>query len=118
MRRIVTLHYLAIAALIALILECVAWEGWLAPLSPGGSILVVKAIPLLFPLFGILHGKVYTYQWAPMLVLAYFGEGIVRAWAEHGRSQELAMLEIVLSMIFFFSSIFYVRLSVRHARSR
>ena len=51
------------AALIALIFLCLAWEGWLAPLRPGGSWLTLKAIVLLAPLFGILRGKRYTHQW-------------------------------------------------------
>jgi len=30
---------------------------------------------------GILGGRRYTYQWSSMLVLAYFAEGVTRAWA-------------------------------------
>lgn len=104
------LHYSAIASLIALILLCLAWEGWLAPVRPGGSLLVVKAAPLLLPLFGILRGRVYTYQWASMLILLYFTEGVVRAWSDHGLSAALGMLEAGLSVIFFLSAIFYARL--------
>ncbi|HYN60216.1 MAG TPA: DUF2069 domain-containing protein, partial [Rubrivivax sp.] len=64
---------------------------------------------LLAPLFGILHGRRYTYQWASMLILIYFTEGIVRASSESGISQWLAAGEIVLSLIFFCSVIAYVR---------
>jgi len=35
-----------------------------------------------------------------MLVLAYFAEGVTRAWAERGISQFLALGEILLSVIF------------------
>lgn len=110
------LHLSSIVSLIALIALCVLWEGWLAPLRPGGSTLVLKVIPLLFPLFGILRGKIYTYQWASMLVLLYFTEGVVRAWSDKGLSANLAVLEIVLSTIFFFSTIFYVRVVARSRR--
>ncbi|MDO9188279.1 MAG: DUF2069 domain-containing protein, partial [Sulfurimicrobium sp.] len=65
----ISLHYIAITSLIALILLSLAWEGWLAPVRPGGTLLVIKALPLLLPLFGILRGKVYTFQWASMLIL-------------------------------------------------
>ena len=51
---------------------------------------MLKALPLLIPLFGILRGKVYTYQWTALLVLAYFTEGVVRAWSDRGVSQQLA----------------------------
>jgi len=84
---------------------------WLAPIRPGGSSLAFKALPLLFPLMGILKGRRYTYQWAPMLVLAYFSEGVVRAWSEQGLSAGLAGVEIVLSVVFFFAAIYYARLS-------
>ena len=57
------------SSLVALIMLCLAWEGWLAPLKPQGSLLILKALPLLLPLFGILKGKRYTYQWASMFIL-------------------------------------------------
>jgi uncharacterized membrane protein len=101
----------ASTSLIALIFLCLAWELWLAPLRPGGSWLVLKTVPLLAPLMGILKGRRYTYQWAPMLILAYFSEGVMRAWSEHGLSQALAFGEIALSMVFFFAAIYYAKFS-------
>ncbi|MDP3678806.1 MAG: DUF2069 domain-containing protein, partial [Methylotenera sp.] len=94
-------------SLITLILLAVAWETILAPLKPGGSLLMLKAVPLLLPLFGILRGKRYTYQWASMFILLYFTEGVVRAWSDGGISAQLASVEIVLSVIFFGCAIFY-----------
>ena len=105
------LQLTASASLIALIFLCVAWELWLAPLRPGGSSLVFKALPLLFPLMGILKGRRYTYQWAPMLVLAYFTEGVARAWSDTGLSAWLAGAEVALSVVFFFAAIYYAKLS-------
>lgn len=102
----------ASASLLALILLCLAWEAVLAPLKPGGSLLIFKAVPLLLPLFGILRGQRYTYQWASMLILLYFIEGVVRAWADSGVSATLALLEILLCLIFFGCAIFYAKLSV------
>ena len=98
-------------SLIALILVCLAWEGWLAPFKPEGSALILKAVPLLLPLFGILRGKRYTYQWASMLILIYFTEGVVRAWADRGVSAKLALMEILLTVIFFTCTIFYAKLT-------
>jgi uncharacterized membrane protein len=102
---------LASASLIALIALCVAWELLLAPLRPGGSWLVLKVLPLLAPLFGILHGKRYTYQWATMLALIYLAEGLTRGWSDKGLSQMLAWLEVALACIFFFAAIAYTRQS-------
>jgi uncharacterized membrane protein len=106
-----TLQLSASASLIALIFLCLAWELWLAPMRPGGSWLVLKTLPLLLPLMGILKGRRYTYQWASMLVLAYFSEGVMRAWSESGVSAQLALAEIVLSVVFFSATIYYARLS-------
>ena len=100
--------FLALASLIAL---CLAWELWLAPLRPGGSLLALKALPLALPLPGILAGKRYTYQWSSMLILAYFAEGVVRAWSERGLSQLLAAGEIALSLAFFAAVVAYARLT-------
>lgn len=98
-------------SLIALILLALAWETVLAPFKPGGSMLMLKAVPLLLPLFGILRGKRYTYKWASMFILLYFTEGIVRAWSDSGMSAQLALIEILLSVVFFGCAIFYARLT-------
>lgn len=101
----------AACSLIALIFLCLAWESILAPLKPNGSLLILKALPLLLPLFGILKGKRYTYQWASMFILLYFAEGVVRAWTDTGLSTKLALIEVVLSLIFFICAIFYAKLT-------
>jgi uncharacterized membrane protein len=101
----------ASTSLIALILLCLAWEAVLAPLKSGGSLLILKTLPLLLPLFGILKGKRYTYQWASMFILLYFTEGVVRAWADKGFSSKLALIEVVLSLLFFICTIFYAKLT-------
>ena len=103
------LQWLASASLIALILLCLSWELWLAPLKPGGSMWVLKTVPLLFPLFGILHGKLYTYRWSTLLIWPYFAEGIMRAMTEVATSRTLAILEVVLSLSFFFAAALYAR---------
>ena len=106
-----TCHLVAIGTLIGLIALCLAWETVLAPLRPGGSWLMLKAVPLLVPLFGVLRGKRYTYQWASMFVLFYFTEGVVRAWSDHGLSSSLAFAEALLSISFFVTAIFFARLT-------
>ena len=97
------------ASLISLIFLCLAWEAFLAPLKPNGSLLILKTLPLLLPLFGILKGKRYTDQWAGMLILFYFTEGVVRAWSDKDLSAQLALVEVALSIIFFVCAIFYAK---------
>jgi uncharacterized membrane protein len=100
-------------SLLGLIVLCLGWEIFWAPLRSGGSLLFLKTLPLLAPLFGILRGKRYTYQWAGMLILFYFTEGVVRAWAESGVTRALAWTEILLSLVFFASAVAYAKYSGR-----
>ena len=105
------LYFSACLSLLALLFLCLAWELRLAPLRPGGSWLALKALPLLLPLMGILHGRRYTYQWASMLILAYLAEGVVRAFGDIGASPALALAEALLALVFFISAVFYARLT-------
>jgi len=99
----------ACASLVALIFLCVAWELFLAPVKPGGSWLVLKVVPLMLPLFGVLHGRRYTFQWTTLLIWLYFAEGVVRAWSDRGLSAQLGVAEIVLSLAYFVSAVAFVR---------
>lgn len=98
----------ASTALLALIVLSVAWEWWLAPLRPGGSALVLKAVPLLLALPGVWRRRLYTLQWASMLILLYFAEGIVRGWSDPGLSARLGWLEAALTLVFFICTLAYV----------
>ncbi|HYD62309.1 MAG TPA: DUF2069 domain-containing protein [Noviherbaspirillum sp.] len=103
----------ALVSIVALIVLCTLWEVWLAPLRPGGSWLALKALPLLWPLRGVIKRDIYTMQWSAMLVLLYFVEGVVRGTSvtgiDQGASAMLAWGEVSLSTLFFFGSIFYLR---------
>jgi uncharacterized membrane protein len=109
MRAAVMWYCCAVGSLIGLIFLTLAWELWLAPLRPEGSFLAFKSAVLLLPLFGILRGKIYTYQWSCMLSLFYLAEGVVRSYADTGVSARLALIEAMLAAIFFASSILYIR---------
>ena len=96
-------RWVAVFACIALIVLSFAWERWLAPLRPGGSWLMLKALPLLLPLPGLLKGKRYAYQWSSMLILIYVCEGLVRATSDAGLSQILGVVETILATVYFVS---------------
>lgn len=117
-RRQIFWHRCSVVSLAALIALCVAWETWLAPL--GSSWMALKAVPLLLPLRGVIKRDVYTMQWASMLVLLYFIEGVVRATSvsgiDAGLSSKLAMIEIGLSCLFFASTLLYLRPHKRAAK--
>ncbi len=103
------LRWAAVASLLGLIVLSLLWERWLSPIRPGGSWLMLKAIPLLLPLRGLLYGKRYTYQWSSLLILAYLTEGLVRATSDTGTSQMLAVIEVILSTIYFVSVLMFCR---------
>ena len=101
----------ACASLVSLIFLCVAWELFLAPLKAGGSWLVIKALPLLAPLFGVLREKRYTFQWSTLLIWAYAAEGATRMYTDTGMSAALAAAEFALSLAYFFSVVTWLRWS-------
>jgi len=104
-------HALAAASLLALLALTLAWEASLAPLRPGGSWLVLKALPLAAALPGVLRARLYTLRWTTLLVLAYLAEGVVRAWSERGVGAVLALGEAALALLLFAACIACVRLS-------
>jgi uncharacterized membrane protein len=104
-------NLLSSVSLVGLIMLCLAWELWLAPLRPGGSLLVLKAVPLMLALIGIIRGARYTHQWASLLSLLYVAEGTVRATSDAGPSVPLAWLEFVLALAFFTGTVGYARLT-------
>lgn len=109
MPRLVWAQWGSAACLIALILLGLAWELWLAPLRPGGSWLVLKVLPLLLPLRGILQGRPYTYRWASLLIWLYVLEAVVRLASDPSPAFVLATASLVLSLSFFVFVALYLR---------
>jgi uncharacterized membrane protein len=103
-------HTGAIASLVALIGWLVAWDAFVAPLHPGGSVLILKAVPLLIPLVGVFKRDIYTLQWSSMVILLYFTEGTVRAWSDvDPTSRLMAWGEIILVLVYFTCALLYLR---------
>ncbi len=101
----------AVISLLLLVVLCLGWELWWAPVRPGGSFLVLKALPLLLPLRGLLHGRRYTAQWTSLFILLWIAEGAMRAGSDHGLSQRLALAELVLAGVCFVCVSLYARLT-------
>ena len=107
---------LAVGSLLGLIALSLAWELWLAPLRPGGSWLVLKALPLCIPLAGLLKNRMYTYRWVSLMVWLYFTEGVVRAWSDKAPGNWLALLEVLLCTVLFVACTAHIRLRLKHAK--
>ena len=108
---------LAVGSVVSLIVLGVAWELFLAPIKPGGSLLALKVLPLCIPLAGLLKNRMYTYRWVSLLVWIYFTEGAVRAWSDRPPGNYLAMLEVLLCLVLFVACSLHVRLRFRNARA-
>jgi uncharacterized membrane protein len=98
-------------SLIGLIILNLIWEIFYNPLHSEGSLMVIKSAILLIPLSGILKKNRYTYQWSSMFILLFFIEGIVRFYSETGVSQSMALYQIILSGIFFLSTMFFCKVT-------
>lgn len=108
---------LALASLTGLIVLGLAWEMYLAPIRPGGSLLALKVLPLVVPLAGFLKNKLYTYRWVSLMVWLYFMEGAVRAWSDKPPSNYLAMIEVVLCLVLFTACAMHVRIRLKAAHA-
>ena len=108
---------LAVGSVLGLIVLGLAWELFLAPVKPGGSLLALKVLPLCIPLAGLLKNRMYTYRWVSLLVWLYFTEGAVRAWSDRPPGNYLAMLEVLLCLLLFVACALHVRLRLKNARA-
>jgi uncharacterized membrane protein len=106
---------LAVGSLVGLSVLGLAWELWLAPVKPGGSLLALKVLPLCIPLAGLLKNRMYTYRWVSLLVWLYFTEGVVRATSDRAPSSYFAMAEVLLCLVLFVATTLHVRLRFKHA---
>ena len=112
-RQIDSTRWLATASLTGLIALGLAWELWLAPVRPGGSLLALKVLPLVLPLAGVLKNRMYTYRWLSLLVWIYFTEGVVRAWSDAAPGNYLAMVEVLLCLLLFTACALHVRVRLK-----
>ena len=99
----------AAACLITLILLGVAWEMFLAPIRPGGSWLVLKVVPVLAALPGVLRGRRYTVQWSTLAIWLYAAEGAARAYTDAGMGAALALAQFLLSVAYFAAAVRWLR---------
>ena len=103
-------HTGAVTSLVLLFVWLLAWEIVVAPLHPGGSLLALKALPLLLPLRGVLKRDLYTLQWSSMVILIYLVEGIVRAWSDRTEiSRMMALGEALFVVSYFLFALLYLR---------
>ena len=97
-----------------LLILLLAWNTWLAPSRyfPTALVLIVLVVPLLVPLRGLLHGRVYTHSWVTFLAVFYMTLGIAEAVANPAQ-RYLAVLETVFSLMLLLGASWYARCARR-----
>lgn len=102
-------QWMATTAFLTLIFFLIYRIGWLSPPKelPKFMVLILLVGPLMLPLRGILHGRLYTFGWAMFLALFYFTVGVLYAADTDGRWQ--GILVALLSILWFTGSVIYVR---------
>ena len=101
-------QYSCTILLILFIIFLILWESVLAPIRPGGSTLVLKAIPLCFPFLGILKGVRRSFQKLSLILQFYFLEAFVRVFDAFPVNL-FAFIEFLLSLILFILLILFLK---------
>ncbi len=78
------------------------------PQIPKSIALAISLLPLLLPLRGMLHGRVYTHSWAGFLALPYFAFGVDAA-IHRTEKPWLGIVLVILSTVWFLASAYYAK---------
>lgn len=85
------------------------WIIWLSPsTTPRSIVLAIALLPMLIPLRGLLHGRLYTHAWTSFLALPYFAFGI-DAMVHRTEMKWLGAVLVILSTLWFCGCMFYAR---------
>lgn len=105
-------YIIALAGFFGLFALLMLWNTVIAPSTrfPVALVLLVAVTPLLLPMRGLLDRNPRSCAWAAYVSLIYFLHGTAEAYVND--SERLyASLEVILSLMLFFGSAFYVRLA-------
>lgn len=70
-------------------------------------IILLQLGPLMFPLMGLLHGKLYTHAWSMYLAIFYFVIGVWYAGSDEDLM--IGLYVIFTSLLFFLGTVIYTR---------
>ena len=78
-------------------------------------VLVIQLGPLMFPLRGLLHARIYTHAWSIYLAIFYFVLGVW--YSSTSETLGFGMFLIASSLLFFIGAVLFTRLSARAANA-
>ncbi len=110
-------HWLSLTGYFALVIGIYLWhivihktEHYMISL-----ILLVQLGPLIFPLRGLLHGRIYTHAWSIYLAIFYF---VVGVWySSAAETLGFGLYLVAASLLFFIGCVLYTRLASRAVRA-
>ena len=113
-RKLSALRWLSLSSYFGLLVLVVSWNTLIKPSQhyPTAMILLLTALPLLFPLWGMLNGKAYTHAWVSFLSMYYFLLGVGDAYSDP-EDRVYGILMTVFSVALFFGSMYYARFKGR-----
>jgi uncharacterized membrane protein len=102
-------HSLTLLGYFSLLFGLFAWHLFINPPAKHliSIIIFLQLGPLMFPLFGLLKGKLYTHAWSMYMAIFYF---IIGVWYA-GNSEDLmiGLYVIFTSLVFFLGTVLYTR---------
>jgi uncharacterized membrane protein len=106
------LYLIALTGFFGLFSLLMLWNTVLTPVGkiPVALLLLITITPLLLPMRGFLDGNLKSCAWLAYISLIYFIHGCAEAYA-NASTRHYALLEIALSMMIFFGTSFYIRLT-------
>ncbi len=107
------IRVVAVVSAVALIGLGIGWE--LVWARTGHGTLVLKALPLVVALPGLLKHRMYTYRWLSLAIWLYVAEGLVRI-TDRAPANWCAGAEVALSIVLFVACAAQVRW--RHSVAR
>lgn len=112
-------YSLALIGYFGLFVLLSTWTIYLAPptIFPISIVLLFYVGPLLIPLRGLLHGKLYTHAWVHFMALFYFIVGVMVA-AGNADERNYALAQVALSILMFVGSMMYVRVKAREVKQQ
>ena len=116
--KVVLSRWTALLGYFGLLILLLMWQGFFAvelPL-PRSLTILFTVVPLLLPLRGLLHGRVYTHAWTIYLSLPYFIHAVGEVYSD-SINRGLSLLELIFSLMLFTGCMFYTRYRSRQLKA-
>ena len=110
-------RWLTLSGYFSLLFGLFAWHLLINPPAKHliSIIIFFQLGPLMFPLFGLLKGKLYTHAWSMYLAIFYF---IIGVWyAGSSEDLKIGLFVIFTSLVFFSGTVIYTRFMGKQMKS-